>query len=75
MITGLGIFVFVDMSPGKGGNMVMAFSHVLGPTVRPSLFRAALFMVVAGIVIAGYGITSMIAVCKKSYRLMCLVSR
>lgn len=70
---GLGIFVFVDMSPANGGSMVMAFAHVFGEATRPSLFKAAMFMVISGVAIIIYGVTSMLSVWKKSYKLMALV--
>ena len=73
-VLGIGIFVFVNMSPEAGGSVVMAFAHVFGEATRPSLFRAAMFLVVSGVAIIIYGVTSMMSVWKKSVKFMGLVS-
>ena len=62
------------MSPEAGGSVVMAFAHVFGEATRPSLFRAAMFLVISGIAIIIYGVTSMMSVWKKSVKFMGLVS-
>jgi len=72
-ISGLGIYVLVDLSP-RGGNLMMIFSKLYGDQASPSLLRTGVFLVIGGLVIIADTILSMMALCRNYFKMTCGVS-
>lgn len=73
-VVGLGIFILLDLSPQYGYNYIMYFAHLYGFNQKPGIFKAALLMVVGGLIVIVYGIVSLVTFCRRSYKYMFTVS-
>ena len=72
-LIGVGIFVLVDLSPEHGGNLIMVFSNINRDLSGPGIQKAGVLMIVSGLLIILYGVSTSVVICRKTYRLMWLV--